>query len=219
MLCSRTKLWGRKPKLAGSAGALWEFNLIRSYRFTSSALCAMKNPWVFAKIFTSLGLIEIFVSLPSSPPFISIASSKSFSLMKHSLLKMRKESKWVSANFNCNSWKCLIGSDVEWHAQQCEMHFQANNAHAHWIKFWLLCVFGSFWFCRLRNKKKSFSGMVCRNGFPFWCWWWETVQLKFANQRKVVWRWVQVMDELFSVIEVLGVGVRALLVLATVIAL
>lgn len=68
-----------------------ELNLVNfwTHRFTSSALWAMKKPWVFAKIFTRRGLIEIFVSFPSSPPFISIANSKSFSLMKQSLSCLR----------------------------------------------------------------------------------------------------------------------------------
>ena len=55
------------------------------YRFTSSALCAIKNPCVFARIFTPRGLIEILLSLPSSPPFISIASKSSLSFVKQSL--------------------------------------------------------------------------------------------------------------------------------------
>lgn len=60
-------------------------SLIFLYRLTSSALWAIKNPWVFAKIFTPRGLIEILLSFPSSPPFISIARSRSFNFVKQSL--------------------------------------------------------------------------------------------------------------------------------------
>jgi hypothetical protein len=46
----------------------------------------MKNPTVLAGIFDPLGLIEIFVSPPSSG-FTSRARSRSFSLTKQSLGK------------------------------------------------------------------------------------------------------------------------------------
>lgn len=56
------------------------------YLFTSSALWAIKNPCVFAIIFTPRGLMEILLSLPSSPPLISIASKSSLSFIKQSLV-------------------------------------------------------------------------------------------------------------------------------------
>lgn len=45
----------------------------------------MKNPCVLAWIFAPRGLIEILLSAPSSVALISIASSRSLSLVKHSL--------------------------------------------------------------------------------------------------------------------------------------
>lgn len=59
-------------------------NKKRTYLFTSSADCAMKNPCVLATIFAPLGLMEIFVSTPSVP-LTSMARSSSFSFVKHNL--------------------------------------------------------------------------------------------------------------------------------------
>lgn len=55
------------------------------YRFTSSALWAMKKPCVFAWILAPRGFIEILLSTPSSVPFISIANRSSFNFVKHNL--------------------------------------------------------------------------------------------------------------------------------------
>lgn len=56
-----------------------------TYLLTSSADCAIKNPWVLATILAPRGLIEILVSAPSVP-LTSIARRRSLSLVKHNLL-------------------------------------------------------------------------------------------------------------------------------------
>lgn len=82
-LCSRTKLWNKNKSLRKSViGLTQKPNL--AYRFTSSALWAMKNPCVLASIFAPRGLIEILLSL-SSVPLISIANRSSLSFVKQSL--------------------------------------------------------------------------------------------------------------------------------------
>ena len=55
-----------------------------THRLTSSADWAMKNPWVLAAILAPRGFIDILLSAPPSP-LISIASSSSFSFVKHNL--------------------------------------------------------------------------------------------------------------------------------------
>lgn len=55
------------------------------YRFTSSALWAIKKPCVFAWILAPRGLMEILLSAPSSVAFISMASSSNFNFVKHNL--------------------------------------------------------------------------------------------------------------------------------------
>lgn len=57
-----------------------------NYLFTSSALWAMKNPWVLAWILAPRGFIDILLSTPSSMPFISMANRSSFNLVKHNLV-------------------------------------------------------------------------------------------------------------------------------------
>jgi hypothetical protein len=60
-------------------------SILYPHLLTSSADCAMKNPTVLDGSLVPLGLIEILLSPPSSA-FTSIASNKSFSLTKHSLI-------------------------------------------------------------------------------------------------------------------------------------
>lgn len=92
MLCSKTTLWN----VVWVFWFFFFFNNTFLFFFilrrlddctdllTSSADWAMKNPWVLAAILAPRGLIEILLSLPPSP-FISMASRRSFSFVKHNL--------------------------------------------------------------------------------------------------------------------------------------
>lgn len=74
-----------------------------AYRLTSSALCAIKKPWVFAWILAPRGLIDILQSAPSSVALISIASRSSFNFVKHNL-----NAEWKRELGGETCQKCLV---------------------------------------------------------------------------------------------------------------
>lgn len=74
-----------------------------THRLTSSALCAIKNPCVFACILAPRGLMDILLSAPSSAPLISMANNSNFSLEKHSLNATNSEM-WERRRQKGNIW-------------------------------------------------------------------------------------------------------------------
>lgn len=117
---------------------------ITLHLFTSSALCAIKNPCVFAKIFAPRGFMDILLSLPSSPPLISIASNNNLSLMKQSLAeRCGRERKLI--NLTRNEMKYEKVRKILFN------HYKISSMHEHCFSI-IAC----------KNKRKTFNNRKSR---------------------------------------------------------
>lgn len=99
----------------------------------------MKNPCVLAWIFALRGLIEILLSAPSSP-FISMASSNSFSFVKHNL---KTDGCAIAINLLTHPYKIQVGISHHYFYWQ---HSIAKLQRFNLPVFWKALHACQFWF-------------------------------------------------------------------------
>lgn len=146
------------------------------YRFTSSALWAIKKPWVFACILAPRGLMEILLSAPSSVALISIANNSSFNFVKHNLSEhdaiVGKEDETtkfrllidVNFKFSLSAWNNIsdcIQKQKQWLAEISRKR-KLRNKRKLWMKpnWWSLMHVGfrnTSSKCKAREKKKRLT--------------------------------------------------------------